>query len=50
MEKKRSNFEYLAEINQESGEDWKNINLLLSTYSPDVSGRGPRLSSQRLYD
>ncbi|WP_061217615.1 mucoidy inhibitor MuiA family protein [Leptospira weilii] len=43
-------FEYLAEINQESGEDWNNINLLLSTSSPDVSGRRPRLSSQRLYD
>ncbi len=42
--------EYLAEINQESGEDWNNINLLLSTSSPDVSGRRPRLSSQRLYD
>ncbi|EMY77496.1 hypothetical protein LEP1GSC060_3089 [Leptospira weilii serovar Ranarum str. ICFT] len=42
--------EYLAEINQESGEDWNNINLLLSTSSPDVSGRRPRLSSQRLFD
>ncbi|EQA53056.1 mucoidy inhibitor MuiA family protein [Leptospira kmetyi] len=42
--------EYLAEINQESGEDWNNINLLLSTSSPDVSGRRPRLSSQKLYD
>ncbi|EMG09325.1 hypothetical protein LEP1GSC151_4105 [Leptospira interrogans serovar Grippotyphosa str. LT2186] len=48
--KERIEFEYLAEINQESGEDWKNINLLLSTSSPDVSGRRPRLSSQRLYD
>ncbi len=43
-------FEYLAEINQESGEDWNNINLLLSTSSPDISGRRPRLSSQRVYD
>ncbi|MBM9498792.1 mucoidy inhibitor MuiA family protein [Leptospira sp. 201903071] len=42
--------EYLAEIVQESGEDWNNINLLLSTSSPDVSGRRPRLSSQKLYD
>ncbi|XDD52079.1 mucoidy inhibitor MuiA family protein [Leptospira sp. WS92.C1] len=42
--------EYLAEINQESGEDWSNINLLLSTSSPDVSGRRPRLSSQKLHD
>ncbi|WP_061209278.1 mucoidy inhibitor MuiA family protein [Leptospira borgpetersenii] len=43
-------FEYLAEINQESGEDWNNINLLLSTSSPDISGRRPRLFSQRVYD
>ncbi|WP_036033205.1 mucoidy inhibitor MuiA family protein [Leptospira noguchii] len=48
--KEKVEFEYFAEINQESGEDWKNINLLLSTSSPDVSGRRPRLSSQRLYD
>ncbi len=48
--KEKIEFEYLAEINQESGEDWKNINLLLSTSSPDVSGRRLRLSSQRLYD
>ncbi|TGK28790.1 mucoidy inhibitor MuiA family protein [Leptospira gomenensis] len=48
--REKIDFEYLAEIVQESGEDWNNINLLLSTSSPDVSGRRPRLTSQRLYD
>lgn len=35
---------YKANVSQQSGEDWKNIKLILSTGNPTVSGNKPELS------
>ncbi|EPG73090.1 hypothetical protein LEP1GSC058_3519 [Leptospira fainei serovar Hurstbridge str. BUT 6] len=46
----KGQFEYLAEVRQETGEDWKGVRLLLSTTRPDLSQRRNRLYPQRLFD
>lgn len=38
------NISYKANVSQQSGEDWKNIKLTLSTGNPTVSGNKPELS------
>lgn len=35
---------YKANVSQQSGEDWKNIKLILSTGNPTVSGNKPEMS------
>ena len=39
---------YKANVSQQSGEDWKNIKLTLSTGNPTVSGNKPELSPDYL--
>ncbi len=39
---------YKANVSQQSGEDWKNIKLTLSTGNPSVSGSKPELSPDYL--
>ncbi|EPG65260.1 mucoidy inhibitor MuiA family protein [Leptospira wolffii] len=46
----KARLEYIAEIRQETGEDWKGVQLLLSTTRPDLSLRRNRLRPQRLFD
>ncbi len=46
----KAKLEYIAEIRQETGEDWKGVKLLLSTTRPDLSLRRNRLRPQRLFD
>ncbi|EQA35002.1 hypothetical protein LEP1GSC047_1284 [Leptospira inadai serovar Lyme str. 10] len=46
----KAQFEYLSEVRQETGEDWKGVRLLLSTTRPDLSQRRNRLYPQRLFD
>ncbi|TGK07274.1 mucoidy inhibitor MuiA family protein [Leptospira semungkisensis] len=46
----KARLEYIAEIRQETGEDWKGVLLLLSTTRPDLSLRRNRLRPQRLFD
>lgn len=43
-------FESLAEVRQETGEDWQGVRLTLSTTRPDQSQRRNRLHPQRIYD
>jgi Domain of unknown function (DUF4139)/N-terminal domain of unknown function (DUF4140) len=38
------NISYKANVSQQSGEDWKNVKLTLSTGNPTVSGNKPELS------
>jgi hypothetical protein len=38
------NISYKANVSQQSGEDWKNVKLTLSTGNPSVSGNKPELS------
>ncbi|MCE9499895.1 MAG: mucoidy inhibitor MuiA family protein, partial [Leptospira sp.] len=42
--------EYLAEIYQESGENWKNVKIALSTAEPKKAQGRPRIRSQELYN
>ncbi|TGK01534.1 mucoidy inhibitor MuiA family protein [Leptospira langatensis] len=46
----KARLEYIAEIRQETGEDWRGVQLLLSTTRPDLSLRRNRLRPQRLFD
>ncbi|TGK37912.1 mucoidy inhibitor MuiA family protein [Leptospira andrefontaineae] len=46
----KAKLEYIVEIRQESGEDWKGVQLLLSTTRPDLSLRRDRLRPLRLFD
>merc|ERR1711871_65076 len=39
---------YWGLVKQSSGEDWTNIELLLSTAKPSVGGRPPNLPSQQV--
>ncbi|MBL7133217.1 MAG: mucoidy inhibitor MuiA family protein [Phycisphaerae bacterium] len=40
---KTASVEYLAEVNQTSGEDWSNVQLTLSTVTPAMNARSPLL-------
>ncbi len=40
---KTANVEYLAEVNQTSGEDWAGVQLTLSTATPAMNARSPLL-------
>ena len=42
-ESNRVNITYLAEIQQTTGENWKNINLTLSTAKPEIASLPPQL-------
>ncbi|WP_243393204.1 mucoidy inhibitor MuiA family protein [Leptospira perolatii] len=46
----KAQFEYIAEITQETGEDWNDVTILLSTTRPDLSQRRNRLTPLKLYD
>ena len=41
--------DYRADVFQQTGEDWKNINLTLSTGNPSLGGTPPALSAWHLY-
>jgi len=40
---KKASVEYLAEVNQTSGEDWSDVQLTLSTVTPAMNARSPLL-------
>lgn len=42
-------FEYRADVFQQTGEDWKDVNLTLSTGNPNVGGSYPILAMWNLY-
>jgi uncharacterized protein (TIGR02231 family) len=48
MKNKNLSLEYYARVFQNTGEDWNNVNLVLSTARPDLSGQVPVLSPWQL--
>lgn len=42
-------FEYRADVFQQTGEDWKDVNLTLSTGNPNVGGSYPIMAMWNLY-
>lgn len=48
LSKRNASIQYLAEIQQESGEDWHNVQISLSTSSPNENRYRPRLNATEL--
>ncbi len=45
QEDQKVEFTYYAMISQNTGEDWNNVNLSISTARPNISGSAPQLSA-----